>query len=178
MIQWLRHPKHAVLALVLLGVGLRLPSIWVGFGMDDFAQLAMLGHVYPVERAPADLFTFSDGSRAEVQRLMDRGSLAWWSHPELRLSALRPTCSNEPSNSTAEAMMKSRWAFCGMRTIPTCRRSPCHCGGCSWNVTQSCGALTKVTSLKTLIKRTKRLCLTCSGWLPTQLRRPWTPPLR
>jgi len=93
MIGRLREPRTAVLALVLLGVVLRLPSIWVGFGMDDFAQLAMLGHVYPVERSPWDLFTFSDGSRAEVQRLMDRGSLAWWSHPELRLSALRPLAS-------------------------------------------------------------------------------------
>jgi hypothetical protein len=89
----LRDPGTIVLALVLVGVVLRLPSLWVGFGMDDFAQLAMLGHVYPAERAPWDLFTFSDGSRAEVQRLMDRGSLAWWSYPELRLSALRPLSS-------------------------------------------------------------------------------------
>jgi hypothetical protein len=93
MMARLREPRIAVWILVFVGVVLRLPSIWVGFGMDDFAQLAMLGGVYPAERAPWDLFTFSDGSRAEVQRLMDRGSLAWWSDPSLRLSALRPLSS-------------------------------------------------------------------------------------
>lgn len=81
------------LAVLVLGLGLRLPSLWAGFGMDDFAQLAMLAGQYPVERAPWDLFSFSKGDPAEVHALMSRGSLAWWSHPELRLCALRPLSS-------------------------------------------------------------------------------------
>jgi len=82
-----------VLAVLLLGLGLRAPSLWAGFGMDDFAQLAMLAGEYPVERAPWDLFSFSKGDPEEVRTLMSRGSLAWWSHPELRLCALRPLSS-------------------------------------------------------------------------------------
>jgi hypothetical protein len=81
------------LAVLLLGLGLRAPSLWAGFGMDDFAQLAMLDGQYPVERAPWDLFSFSKGQPQEVHALMSRGSLAWWSHPELRLCALRPLSS-------------------------------------------------------------------------------------
>jgi hypothetical protein len=82
-----------VLAILVLGLGLRAPSLGVGFGMDDFAQLAMLAGEYPVERAPWDLFSFSKGDPDEVHALMSRGSLAWWSHPELRLCALRPLSS-------------------------------------------------------------------------------------
>lgn len=81
------------LAVLVLGLGLRAPSLWAGFGMDDFAQLAMLAGEYPVERAPWDLFSFSKGDPDEVHTLMSRGSLAWWSHPELRLCALRPLSS-------------------------------------------------------------------------------------
>lgn len=79
--------------VLVLGLALRAPSLWAGFGMDDFAQLAMLAGEYPVERAPWDLFSFSKGHPDEVHALMSRGSLAWWSHPELRLCALRPLSS-------------------------------------------------------------------------------------
>ena len=82
-----------VLVIGVIGFGLRLPSLWAGFGMDDFAQLAMVEGVYPVERAPWDLFSFSRGTPEEVHTLMSRGSLAWWSNPELKLSAMRPLAS-------------------------------------------------------------------------------------
>lgn len=80
-------------AVLVLGLALRAPSLWAGFGMDDYAQLAMLDGQYPVARAPWDLFSFSKGEPHEVHQLMSRGSLAWWSHPELRLCALRPLSS-------------------------------------------------------------------------------------
>lgn len=60
--------------------------------MDDFAQVAMLDGAYPVERAPWDLFSFTKGE-AENVALMSRGSLPWWSDPQLRLTALRPLAS-------------------------------------------------------------------------------------
>lgn len=87
--------RYWTFALVVLGIGvaLRLPSLWAGFGMDDFAQLAMLDGQYPVPRAPWDLFSFSKGDPAEVHALMSKGSLAWWSHPQLKLCALRPLSS-------------------------------------------------------------------------------------
>lgn len=82
-----------VLAVLVVGVALRVPSLWAGFGMDDFAQLAMLDGRYPVPRWPWDLFSFAKGQPAEVHALMSKGSLAWWSHPELKLCALRPLSS-------------------------------------------------------------------------------------
>lgn len=81
------------IAVLVVGIALRVPSLWAGFGMDDFAQLAMLDGVYPVPRHPWDLFSFSKGDPAEVHALMSQGSLAWWSHPELKLCALRPLSS-------------------------------------------------------------------------------------
>ncbi len=79
-----------VLVILIIGVALRGESLRVGFGMDDYAQLAMLDDAYPVERGPWDLFSFSKGDPDEVHTLMSKGSLAWWSHPELKLCALRP----------------------------------------------------------------------------------------
>ncbi len=81
------------LAVLAIGLALRAPSLPSGFGMDDFAQLAMLEGVYPADRPIWDLFSFSSGDPREVHTLMSRGSLAWWSHPQLKLSALRPTSS-------------------------------------------------------------------------------------
>ena len=89
-----RQRTSILLLVALLGsLALRLPTLQAGFAMDDYAQLAMLGGVYPAERAPWDLFTFSTGEPTEVRQLMARGSLAWWSDPHLRLSALRPLSS-------------------------------------------------------------------------------------
>ncbi|MCX4247033.1 hypothetical protein [Paraliomyxa miuraensis] len=81
------------LVVLVVGIALRVPAVWAGFGMDDFAQLAMLDDSYPVPRHPWDLFSFSKGDPAEVEILMSKGSLAWWSHPELKLCALRPLSS-------------------------------------------------------------------------------------
>ena len=91
----MKDRRYWIWALVILviGLALRAESLFVGFGMDDFAQLAMLEGTYPAERAPWDLFSFSRGDPEEVHALMSRGSLAWWSYPELKLSALRPLSS-------------------------------------------------------------------------------------
>lgn len=88
-----RRFRAWVLVVLVVGIALRGQSLVAGFGMDDFAQLAMLDGVYPVPRAPWDLFSFSKGDPAEVHALMSKGSLAWWSHPELKLCALRPLSS-------------------------------------------------------------------------------------
>jgi hypothetical protein len=75
---------------LLVGVLVRKGSIDSGFFSDDYAQHAMLSHVYPVERAPWDLFCFGDGTQAGTQRFVDSGFLPWWTHPGLKLKMLRP----------------------------------------------------------------------------------------
>lgn len=87
------RPLPWVLAILAVATILRGHALWTGFAMDDYAQLAMLGDAYPVARAPWDLFSFCDGSPAELARLRDAGVFPWWSDPELRLSTLRPVAS-------------------------------------------------------------------------------------
>lgn len=80
-----------VLVLALsLGGWARLGALKSGFWADDYAQFAMLDHVYPSQRASWDLFHFVDGSVADLQRIMDFGVDPWWTHPHFRLSLLRP----------------------------------------------------------------------------------------
>lgn len=91
----LRAWTYAVLAacLIAFSVVLRHDALEVGFSVDDYAQLAMMRGVYPVPRAPLELFTFSDGSAHENQALRQGGIFPWWSHPELRISMCRPLAS-------------------------------------------------------------------------------------
>jgi len=91
----LRARTYCVLAacIILGGLAPRLDSLHLGFTVDDYAQLAMLGGRYPVARSPLQLFTFSDGSAAENRALQRTGFFPWWSHPELRISMCRPLSS-------------------------------------------------------------------------------------
>ncbi len=86
---------YAALAalIILAGLWVRLPALRAGFTVDDFAQLAMMKHVYPVPRAPLELFTFSDGSAREDGALRAAGFYPWWSHAGLRISMFRPLAS-------------------------------------------------------------------------------------
>ena len=78
--------------VLLLGLSLvpRLPLLTTGFMVDDYAQLAMMRGDYPVARGPLELFTFSDGSPAEVATLRNAGFFPWWSAPDLELAMFRP----------------------------------------------------------------------------------------
>jgi hypothetical protein len=89
----LQRYSLAVGALMLFGLYIRREALWAGFFADDYAQLGMLDGNYPVPRAPYDLFSFSDGSAAEAQKLMQSGFYPWWADPELRIAMLRPLAS-------------------------------------------------------------------------------------
>lgn len=82
-----------MLAVIAVGVLLRLPALDAGLQMDDYAHRAMVDGTYPVARAWWDLFGFSHGDPDEVRALKDAGFLPWWSHPELRIAPLRPIAS-------------------------------------------------------------------------------------
>lgn len=83
----------AVLLMILLAVGLRFDALLGQFMADDYAQIAMLEGRYPVERSPLNLYSLSDGTADEGQALLDYGYYPWWSHPQMRLSMLRPLAS-------------------------------------------------------------------------------------
>jgi hypothetical protein len=84
-------------ALMVLFAGfslfIRREVLISGFFADDYAQLAMVDGTYPVPRAPYDLFTFSNGTRAEGERLMRSGFYPWWADPTVRVSMFRPLAS-------------------------------------------------------------------------------------
>lgn len=82
-----------IVAIIVFAAALRIEAIWVGFAMDDWAQLAMLANAYGVERAPWDLFSFCDGSPREVGLMVESGLFPWWTDEELKLSTLRPLAS-------------------------------------------------------------------------------------
>lgn len=82
-----------VFAIVVLGLALRWDALFMGFVADDYAQLGMVQGTYLLERSPFNLFNFSDGSTEEGQILLRGGFYHWWTHPNLRLSMLRPLAS-------------------------------------------------------------------------------------
>lgn len=88
-----RASKRALLAIAAFALMVRSGALLLGFTVDDFGQLAMIRGDYPVPRGALDLFTFSDGSEAEVTALTDAGFFPYFRHPDLKLSMLRPLSS-------------------------------------------------------------------------------------
>ena len=81
---------------VLLAVGLLLPSLRVGFMMDDYAQLFWLrggSHAAGGPRGIWDLFRFQGPERESFAIALDRGYWPWWTNPEMRLAFFRPLAS-------------------------------------------------------------------------------------
>jgi hypothetical protein len=84
------------LTVTLIAVFLCAPSLWLGLQIDDYVHRLVLSSP-PLDsewtRSPIDAFNFVDGDRELIQRALDEGRLPWWSHPELKLSFLRPLSS-------------------------------------------------------------------------------------
>jgi hypothetical protein len=74
----------------LVAVVLTLPSLGVGWQLDDYPQrLMMLGQAPEVAGGPLAVFATIPGDRATNLRFMDRGILPWWAAPDLKLSFCR-----------------------------------------------------------------------------------------
>jgi hypothetical protein len=78
------------LPVLVAGAWLRADAIDSGFLADDYLHYAMLHGAYPLQRAPWDLFRFADGTPEATKRLVNFGFYPWWSHPQFKLSMLRP----------------------------------------------------------------------------------------
>lgn len=80
----------------LLAVVLLLPTLAVGFMMDDYGQLIWLrGTSHPAGSAHGvwDLFRFQDGNHATLQAKLDLGLWPWWTAADLRIAFFRPLTS-------------------------------------------------------------------------------------
>ena len=60
---------------------------------DDYDHLAMVRGLYPVPRAPLDLFRFVGSEPQERHALMEAGRLPWWTDAQIHLAVLRPLSS-------------------------------------------------------------------------------------
>ena len=88
----LRHRCWPV-ALALLAVVLVVPSLRVGWVMDDhFLRLAAVGSARASEviGSPMDMFRLLDGDPERVGTLMDVGLLPWWTFKEVKAAFWRP----------------------------------------------------------------------------------------
>jgi hypothetical protein len=85
---WLTHPRLAF-HLAVLAIVLTLPSLWVGWQMDDyFHRLRMLSSSN-IRYGPMTVFSAPTGD-PEVTRLrMDTGFFPWWTPPNYRMAFFR-----------------------------------------------------------------------------------------
>ncbi len=88
-----RRYALVVLALAVIGCAAHWPVVHSGLVADDYLQRSMLDGSYPVQRSTLDLFAFVDASRGDLGPLKDAGTFPWWTHPQLKLTALRPLSS-------------------------------------------------------------------------------------
>lgn len=88
-----RAASAALLVGILLGLLIHAPGIGAGYVGDDHLQNAMLEGTYPVRRAVWDLYAFVDAPRGDVPALREAGTMPWWTHPDLELTAFRPLSS-------------------------------------------------------------------------------------
>jgi hypothetical protein len=88
----LTHPRLP-LGLAVLAMALCLPSLWAGFGIDDWwHRLELLDRQLVPRRGTTvfNMFRFLDGDPERTAQLMDRGVVPWWTWPELEAAFVRP----------------------------------------------------------------------------------------
>jgi hypothetical protein len=84
-----RRPRPWYLAVVALGVFLRLPALRLGFYVDDYLhQLALHGDL-PLR--PWSLFDF--GTADEWRHVEGVGTFPWWTSPDWKVRFFRPLAS-------------------------------------------------------------------------------------
>ncbi|MGB2986365.1 MAG: hypothetical protein WBE26_10825 [Phycisphaerae bacterium] len=85
--------RYLPVVLAILAILMALPSLWVGWVMDDhFHRMTMLGSSRFPEAfgSPMDLFRFFNGDPERTGRVMDIGLLPWWTFKEVKAGFWRP----------------------------------------------------------------------------------------
>ncbi|MFO0592611.1 MAG: hypothetical protein U0441_34020 [Polyangiaceae bacterium] len=88
--------RRIVVVAAALAVVLLLPTLTVGFMMDDFGQLMWLKARALPANSPLgiwDLFRFQDADPVRLKTKIDLGYWPWWTNPELRIAFFRPVTS-------------------------------------------------------------------------------------
>ncbi len=89
--RWLDFPRALWLGLAAALV-LALPTLGMGFNLDDHIHLLILEGRWPLG-SPFDLFRFAGGSPEGMRRIVQEGPYPWWTLPELKIAFWRPLSS-------------------------------------------------------------------------------------
>src|SRR5260221_1017134 len=93
--KWLSSPR-AMRWVVVAAVALTLPTVTLGYMLDDYSHRLMLDRSFPFpggQRALWDLFRFQDADRSTCRGLLEAGIAPWWTAPDFRLAFFRPLTS-------------------------------------------------------------------------------------
>ena len=85
--------RRLPITLGALSILLALPSLWAGWVMDDHfhrMKLTRADRLPEVFDASWDMFRFMDGDVERTVRMMDFGSLPWWTYPKIVAQFWRP----------------------------------------------------------------------------------------
>ena len=82
--------RRAIPAIVVLGVLVAVPSLWIGFYQDDYNLIAALRRGV---RPFYDLFRFATGNVRSNEALIASGEYPFWIAPDFKLHLIRPLSS-------------------------------------------------------------------------------------
>jgi hypothetical protein len=80
--------RHAIILIV--GVLLFVPSLWVGFLLDDFYYLGAIEGRFPEHNTKRSLFTFFINDEEATRIIAAQGGYPWWIDERVRGEAFRP----------------------------------------------------------------------------------------
>jgi hypothetical protein len=90
--QLLNHPRLP-LFIVLVGVALTAPSLFIGFHLDDFIGRYIFSDLPGAERLYriySGGYGAANGNPVDAQWMMEEGFAPWWMDPDVLLSFYRP----------------------------------------------------------------------------------------
>src|SRR5258706_3536601 len=93
--KWLSSPR-AMRWVVVAAVALTLPTVTLGYMLDDYSHRLMLDRSFPFpggQRALWDLFRFQDADRSTFRGLLEAGIRPRWTAPDFRPAVFRPVTS-------------------------------------------------------------------------------------
>ncbi len=85
--------RYLPIGLAILAMALVLPSLNVGWFMDDYLHRSVIlggGSVSEFVHSPLDIFRFIDGNPEHTAHMMDHGFLPWWTFKEIKGAFWRP----------------------------------------------------------------------------------------